>query len=118
MRTFLSLLVVFGSIGILPSPAEEPKAPPAKEAEGKGVKYEGGDGSSLEKAIVIKGAKDSRVGIESEYAWVTKHHPGYKLRRQSLRSKDGKRYDVLEITTKDGKDVEVYFDITEFFGKF
>jgi hypothetical protein len=118
MKTFFSILAVVFFVVALPAQAETPKAPPAKEGAAEGVKYEGGDGSSVEKAIVIKGAKNSEVGIKSEYAWLAKNHPGYKMRQQSLKAKDGKRYDVLEITTKEGKDVEVYFDITEFFGKF
>jgi hypothetical protein len=68
------------------------------------------DGSSYEKAIVAK-------SVPAEYAWLKKKYPGYALRRQSLRTHDGKPFDVLEITLKGGKEIEVYFDISSFFGK-
>ena len=114
--------------------AEPPAAPPgqrierrkrpgtpkevAKPAEKTEVTYAGGDGSTQEKAVIIKGAKDSTIGIRAEYDWVAKKYPGYQRKGQSLHKVDGKSYDVLEIVTKDGKEVEVYFDITDFFGKF
>ena len=82
------------------------------------IAYEGGDGSSMEKAVVIKGAKDSGTGIRAEYDWVGKKFPGYRLKKQSVRAKDGKSYDVLAIVTKDGKEMEIHFDISEFFGKY
>ena len=33
-------------------------------------------------------------------------------------AKGGKHYDRIEIMTRDGKTVIIYFDITDFFGKF
>ena len=103
-----------------------PAIPPVKEAEapdktpraGAGIRYEGGDGSSVEKAVIIKGAKESQAGIRAEYGYLKKAFPGYKLRQQSLQAKGGKKYDVLAITTKEGKDLDVFFDISDFFGKF
>src|SRR6185295_7298281 len=102
-----------------PTYAEVKKEPPAK-APGKpaGVKYEGGDGSSMEKAVIIKGAKNEQVGVDAEYAWLAKKYPGYKTDQQALMGDKGKKYDMLSVTTADGKKVEVYFDITDYFGKF
>ena len=92
---------------------------PAKGTQARaGIRYEGGDGSTEEKAVIIKGAKDSQAGIAAEYSYLRKTFPGYKLRQQSLRGKAGTRYDVIAITTKDGRNIDVFFAITDFFGKF
>ena len=75
------------------------------------------DGSSFEKAIVID-EKTETKGIAAEYAWIKKNYPGYKMRSQSLSHKGKKSYDIIHIETADGKLVDLYFDITKFFGKF
>ncbi len=122
----LLLVALFLSVQPLCFAETRPANPPVKEAEapektpraGAGIRYEGGDGSSVEKAVIIKGAKDSQAGIGAEYSYLKKTFPGYKLRQQSLQGKGGKKYDVLAITTKEGKDLDVFFDISDFFGKF
>jgi len=78
--------------------------------------YSGGDGSSYEQAVVIKGAKDEEAGVAAERAWLEQRYPGFQKGRQSLMSSGGKHYDLIEITTREGHK-SVYFDITEFFGK-
>lgn len=83
---------------------------------GDAVTFEGGDGSSIAKAVVIKGANE-QTGVEAEYAWLAKHFPGYKMGKQALTSENGKSYDVMDFTTADGKKMTIYFDITDFFGK-
>lgn len=79
-----------------------------------GVTYGGGDGSSIEKAIVIKDAKNSKQGVPAESAYARKHYAGYVLKSQLLILHGGKYYDVLEIEWK-GKSVTLYFDISGFF---
>jgi len=79
--------------------------------------YSGGDGSSMDNAVVIH-AKTDRDGTHAEYAWLHEFHPGYKLIKQSLVSAGGRKVDVLEITDEDGKPRTYYFDISESFGKF
>jgi hypothetical protein len=75
------------------------------------------DGSSFEKAIIIN-EKSEFKGIEAEYAWLRKNYPGYKSKQQSLLSHDGKSYDRLDIITSDGEEKSIYFDISNFFGKY
>lgn len=79
--------------------------------------YTGGDGSSFEKAIVIHGATEL-TGVDAEYGYLAKHYPGYHREKQSLASHGKRNFDVLEFKTADGKKMAIYFDITEFFGKF
>ena len=76
-----------------------------------------GDGSSFETAIVIHEKSESK-GVDAEYKWLAKNYPGYKMISQSLSYHDKKPYDVLSIKTKDDEKKEVYFDISDFFGKF
>jgi hypothetical protein len=82
-----------------------------------GITYSGGDGSSFEQAVVIKTSLGTENGIGAERAWIHKHYPGAQMSMQSLRSHEGKPYDVISIVMPDGSSRDVYFDITDFFGK-
>ena len=80
--------------------------------------FEGGDGATQETAVVIKGAKNEQEGVDAERKWVNKVHPGWKKGAQALMNAEGKYYDRIEYTTPSGETQTIYFDITEFFGKF
>ena len=73
------------------------------------------DGSSYEKAIIIKDTTESK-GIKAEYVWLSEHYSGYKMKKQSLSYNNGKPYDILSFKYK-GKKKKIYFDISNFFGK-
>ncbi len=75
------------------------------------------DGSSFEKAIFITETHET-PGIHAEYAWIRDKYPNYKLKGQSLSYHDKKPYDIIHITTADGTDMDIYFDISNFYGKF
>ena len=81
------------------------------------VTYSGGDGSTIGKAVLIR-ATSARIGVRAEYTWLAQKYPGYKRISQSLQTPGGKPYDLIEIQTSDGRSMSVYFDISEFFGKF
>ncbi len=68
------------------------------------------DGSSYEKAIIVK-------SIMAEYEWLTENYPGYKMIMQSLNEYKKKPYDILTFKTADGIERNIYFDISNFFGK-
>ena len=74
------------------------------------------DGSSFDKAIIINETSE-RYGDPAEYAWIRKNYPGATNNSQALVYHAKKPYDILHITTADGKTVSVYFDISKFFGK-
>ena len=74
------------------------------------------NGSNYENAIVIK-AKNETEGVAAEYKWLREKYPGYKLIEQSLSNEGKKHYDILKIQTKEGEEKSIYFDITNFFGK-
>jgi hypothetical protein len=89
-------------------------APPAPSA---GIHFAGGDGSSVDKAVVILGATES-TGIRAEYLWLDAHYPEWKGHDQSLLNQDKRVYDVMNFTMPDGSKHTVYFDITDYFGKY
>jgi hypothetical protein len=75
------------------------------------------DGSSFDRAIVIK-EKSERTGGAAEYTWLRNNYPGSKMRSQSLVHHDKKPYDILHIVNAEGVPLDIYFDISNFFGKF
>ena len=74
----------------------------------------GGNGNSLESAIKIIGAANNLVGIETEYQIIGKE---WKLLRQELHEKGNNKYDRLIIQNEHGFVTEIWFDITDFYGK-
>jgi hypothetical protein len=79
--------------------------------------FSGGDGSSIEQAVVIHGATEG-TGIRAEYDWIEVQHPHFKRKGQALLNEHGKIYDEVNVETAEGRPKSYYFDITEFFGKF
>lgn len=69
------------------------------------------DGSSIEKAVVVK-------SIREEYEWVQKQYPNSRVTGQALIKRKGKHYDELTFVTSFGETKKAYFDINSFFGKF
>lgn len=76
------------------------------------IAYSGGDGSSMDQAVVIENAKDETDGEEAEYAWVRKKFPGFKFKSKGLVKRGDKKYDHVFGTKADGTDADFYFDIT------
>jgi|SRR6516164_5688469 hypothetical protein len=83
--------------------------------------YTGGDGTSVETAVVIN-APNTSFGVHAEYQYITsKHGPkgtGWTLESQALMARDGKHFDVLKIKIGTEELRTYFFDITEFWGKF
>ena len=66
-------------------------------------------GSSPEQAIVVD-------GVDDEYVWLRENLPGFERTRQSLKTIDGKHYDILTVRAPTGEVRALYFDISGFFG--
>jgi hypothetical protein len=75
------------------------------------------DGFTYKTAIVIK-EKDEISGIGAEYSWLRQNYPGCRLKQQSLTSYKNNPYDIMTIITSDGKVLDIYFNISNFFGKY
>ena len=120
MKTLLPILSIALCSGVCAvvqaADAELPQGLEKREARGRST-YEGGDGSSFEKAVVIAGAKNSMDGVPAESKWLEKKYRNYVKLKQALMEHEGKYFDVITIKTKKGKEVVVYFDISGFFGK-
>lgn len=82
-----------------------------------GISYSGGDGTSVKTAIVINGAKGEMDGVHSENEWIREKLPGAKKVAQALVNKQNRLYDRIEVRFPDETTRNIYFDITEFFGK-
>lgn len=82
-----------------------------------GISFDGGDGLSCEGRVVIRGATGEQQGVAAEYAWLRGRYPGNKVTGQSLGECQQHPTDIMSIRTADGRDVEVHFDISDFFGK-
>jgi len=114
-----SIIILLSIIGCeseqtqTPSPGKElvPVHPPLT-----GVTFSGGDGSSIEKAVIIK-APNNFIGVRAEYDWIKKNHPNWQLKEQSLLNVRSKVYDKMVFQTPQGQPATIYFDITDFFGK-
>jgi len=68
------------------------------------------DGSSFEKAIIVK-------SIAEEYEYVGKVCADCQVLGQSLVFEKKKPYDILKLKKSDGEEVSYYFDISKFYGK-
>jgi hypothetical protein len=79
--------------------------------------YSGGDGSSLENAVVVHAPSES-VGVAASYKWIRDHLPGSRVTKQGLVTNGGRAYDSMEVVTESGEKRTIYFDISEYFGKF
>jgi hypothetical protein len=78
--------------------------------------FDNGDGATKENALMILGAENETEGVQFEYQVLEELFPGYAFLSQSLIHEGDKVYDVIKISC-DGTEHEVWFDITEFFGK-
>ncbi len=101
--------------------AAKPSSTRPTTLPGTTIRFEGGDGSSQASAILILGAKGERDGVDSEYQYLDLLYgprpAGWTMVKQSLLEDADRSYDALEIE-RAGKSRTVYFDITDYFGKF
>ncbi|MFO7795739.1 MAG: hypothetical protein ACQERB_03195 [Promethearchaeati archaeon] len=80
------------------------------------VRIEGGNGSCQDDAIIITDCNNIE-GVGQEITEIKRRFGQYKLLKQSLLKIDNRMYDMLTLNIN-GKEETVYFDITNFFGKF
>jgi len=79
------------------------------------IRYINGDGTSLQEAIKIVGAKNEQEGIDAEYSIIEKLN--CTVLGQTLIHEGDFSYDKLDLEDKDGNTMEIWFDITEFYGR-
>ncbi len=86
------------------------------------IRFEGGSGDTMERAIVVRGARTNLEGTYAEYAWLVNRFgakdKGWKLISRSHTVVGGCDIDTYQIQLADGTLRSVFFDSTESFGKF
>lgn len=78
--------------------------------------YGGGDGTRCAQAVVIH-ARDEKAGIRAESDWIAARYPGSEREAQGLMQCNGTPADRLRIRTAEGREVDLFFDISEYFGR-
>jgi len=74
------------------------------------------DGSSMERAVKIH-ENDTERGIAAENAWIAEHLPQYRKTGQALLQDKSGIYDRITVQSAAGDTREIYFEISEFFGR-
>lgn len=74
------------------------------------------DGSSMARAVKIY-ENDTMRGIAAENAWLAEHLPQYRKTGQALLQDKAGIYDKITLQSPSGDTREVYFEISEFFGR-
>jgi len=78
-------------------------------------------GDSLEYAIKFTEIKTESDGVAAEYEFLAERYGIPKLewyfQKQTCISHQGKRYDIIKIKLLDESILDIYFDITDWFGK-
>ena len=86
----------------------------AQDAVAATIRYSGGDGLTLKKAIVIAGANSVGEGMAAEQEWIRIHYPGAVIESKG-RVVGPPHYDVITLKLASGSRVDLHFDITGFF---
>jgi len=81
------------------------------------IQFRGGDGSSKEKAIIISGAKSELEGVDAEFKFIQRLYSDYELDNQTFIGEEDKKYDLLIIKLSDGTKKDIWFDISDFYGR-
>jgi len=119
MKIGFLLTILWLAIGCEPqqsqqSPAVDDSKPIRRPLTG--VTFSGGDGSSIETAVIIK-APNNFLGVRGELDWIKRNCPGWQFEKQSVLKGGGKVYDKMYFITPDGQPKNLFFDVTDFYGK-
>ncbi len=78
-------------------------------------------GRSFDTAIKFEGIKSESEGVMAEYEFLAEKYGIPRLQwkkiKQSCMTYEDKRYDIIKIKLLDDSIVDIYFDITDWFGK-
>ena len=85
------------------------------------IHYLGGNGTSQSQAIKIMGADSEVDGVDAEYVMITRIYEILQLKwevlGQELFEIGAHYYDRLTVFDENSVVSEIWFDVTEFFGK-
>jgi hypothetical protein len=84
------------------------------------ITFSDNGGRSIEDAIVIENAFAEEDGVAAEYYYLEERYGrrdvDWSMISQGLVSEEEKFYDLMDIELADKTRIQIYFDITEFFG--
>ncbi|MGH8026176.1 MAG: hypothetical protein ACREO0_05540 [Pseudoxanthomonas sp.] len=109
MRSFVlvsCLVLLSAAAGPCPALTQDVAAP--------AVRYSGGDGLTLKKAIVVAGVSSASEGMAAEQEWIRIHYPGATVESKG-RVIGPPHYDVITLKLASGSRVDLHFNITAFF---
>jgi hypothetical protein len=109
------LVMLSGCAETTASPAPASGSARARSENRQPMTYGGGDGLSCETRVKVH-ADNEIAGVAAEYGWLQAKYPGYERGMQSLSQCGETPADILHIKTAQGKELDVYFDISEFYG--
>ena len=81
------------------------------------IRYKGGDGSSKEKAIIILGTNNEFEGVDAEYNHTERKSGFFEIKTQLFTDDGSSKLDCLKVISVNGNKREIWFDITEFYGR-
>ena len=86
-----------------------------------GVHYEGGDGSTRESAIIVRGAVSELEGIAATFGWMHEHlgakDEEWRLVTHASGIDGDRKIDTFHVVLRRGETRHIYFDVSESFGK-
>ncbi len=71
---------------------------------------QGRDGSSFQKAVIVG-------SVRAEYLYIDRTYPGSNIISQMIVDNNGNPYDIVTITTREGEEKNIYFDVSKFYRK-
>jgi hypothetical protein len=75
------------------------------------------EGTDFENAIIFESVENNFMGVMMEYQYLNARYPSGEKLQQRLCENGDRRYDIITLRFPDGMIQEIYFDITNFFGK-
>ncbi len=115
-QTGLAVFLTLLAAGCATPQNAESSRPRTPAAGSQTMKYGDGDGSSCAEAVIVH-ERNEIAGGRAEYAWMAAKYPGYRRGMQSLIRCNDKPADRIRIRTADGQELDVFFDISEYFGR-
>ena len=109
-------LLSFLALGLALSGSVEAKTRPHR-APAAAQQQQRADGSSQERAVVIH-ENDTPRGIAAENRWIAQNMPDYHKIGQALIQDQNGIYDRISVVGPHGERKEVFFEISEFFGRY
>ena len=81
------------------------------------IQIKGGNGSAKEKAIRIVGAENEWEGIDAEFNYIQRKVGYFEIESQTFVDDGEKKYDCMNVSGITGIKKELWFDITDCYGK-